>query len=222
MKVSGVLFDLDSTLTDRAGSLELVSDQLISHYGKNLDCHSEKLCACLKRFDDGGHRTKGDFFANVVDNPIWNRAPSAVEFAEVWRAVFPSCAVLIDDARPVLEALRDRGVRLGIVTNGTARSQNEKLDVLGIRPLMSTVVVSETIGSSKPEVKIFQHALREIGLDARDVLFVGDHPEKDVLGAMAVGMRAVWVRGDHPWPEGAKQPEHAIGRLGELLTIISE
>jgi putative hydrolase of the HAD superfamily len=55
------------------------------------------------------------------------------------------------------------------------------------------VVVSGDLGIAKPDPSIFEHALEQLGVDAADAVMVGDSMSKDVEGALAAGMRAVWV-----------------------------
>ncbi len=67
-----------------------------------------------------------------------------------------------------------------------------------------------------PEPEIFQCALRALNVRAGQTVFVGDHPEADVHGAKAVGMKAVWMQ-DEYWPE----PEDAvIAQLWDLPGVI--
>ena len=99
-----------------------------------------------------------------------------------------------------LEELHSRRLKLGIVTNGDSRGQNTKIDALGIRSYMGTVVVSQAVELEKPDRRIFQLALRELGAEPAETWFVGDHPVNDVLGASAAGMNSVWLKGALAWP----------------------
>ncbi len=104
---------------------------------------------------------------------------------------------LYDDAPPVLEALRGRGLRIGLLSN-TARDLDEfvahhRLDV-------DAVLTSRTHGKTKPHATIFRRMLELLGVAAGEALMVGDTLEDDVEGALAVGMQAVLVdrEGRHP------------------------
>lgn len=131
-------------------------------------------------------------------------------------AVFPGCASPAEGLHEVLTALRARGLRLGVVTNGVVARQAPKVEALGLGELVDAVVISEAVGVSKPDRRIFDFALSALGVRPGDAWFVGDNPLNDVLGASAAGMTAVWFRRG-PWPAGHAEPELRIEALGELL-----
>ena len=112
------------------------------------------------------------------------------------------------------------GIVLGLVTNGTVRGQERKLDVLGLRRYFQTVVVSEAVGVKKPHAAIFQYALAGVGIAAEHAWFVGDHPENDILGASRAGLRTVWLASSHTWPAEHALPQYQIGSLRELVPLI--
>ena len=120
-----------------------------------------------------------------------------------------------------LGELRSRELKLGIVTNGNARVQNAKIDALGIRTYMGTIIVSEAVGMKKPEPRIFELALRELSATPAETWFVGDHPVNDILGASAVGMNSVWLRGLIAWPDGQGEPKRQIRSLTELNSVLA-
>jgi putative hydrolase of the HAD superfamily len=141
--------------------------------------------------------------------------------ADHWHAEFGRCAQPATDLDVMLAALSDRGMRIGVVTNSTrAAVQNAKIDTVGIRQHLDSVVVSETAGFEKPDKRIFQMALAELGLEPNQAWFVGDNPVKDILGASAVGLPPVWKRGNLDWPEEHDQPDLQIDSLEELLPLV--
>jgi putative hydrolase of the HAD superfamily len=128
---------------------------------------------------------------------------------------------LFPDAEPVLRALRARGYRLGIVTNGSVHLQGGKIAHLGLAPLVEVVLISEREAVRKPAREIFLRAAERLGVPAPECLFVGDNPEADVAGALAAGMRAVWRQGSLPWPGGlSATPTHTIETISELLKLL--
>ena len=85
---------------------------------------------------------------------------------------------------------------------------------------LSTVVISEAIQVQKPDPRIFAHALTQIGCRASDTWFVGDHPVNDVLGAGAVGLRAIWLSGVCPWPPDRPAAQWQIATLGDIVELV--
>jgi putative hydrolase of the HAD superfamily len=101
---------------------------------------------------------------------------------------------LFDDATEALETLRDRGYRLGCVTNrafGGPAFVNE-VEEHGLADFFEVVSVSCDLGYMKPHPKIFQHALDALGVPPEETVMVGDSLGADVAGAQALGMTAVW------------------------------
>ncbi len=122
---------------------------------------------------------------------------------------------IFPEVRPALEALREHYV-LVAVTNG-----NANLKMVGIDDLFHDVVTARTAGAAKPAQKIFDAAVRAGGADPEQTLHVGDHPELDVDGAIAAGLRAVWVnRNGKPWPKNLRKPHGIVAHVGQLQTLL--
>jgi putative hydrolase of the HAD superfamily len=120
-----------------------------------------------------------------------------------------------------LKALRRRGFRLGIVTNGETEFQTRHVDALGFGPLVDIVLVSQAEGSRKPEAASFLRAAKRLGVEPAHWLLVGDNPTVDILGAHAAGMKTVWFKSEMAWPEGiVPMPGTSINALPELLCLI--
>ena len=123
-----------------------------------------------------------------------------------------------------VQALADRGYALGCVTNTLADTAaiRTMLRIHGFEPLMRSVVVSADEGWRKPHVSLFQKAMRELGAEPRESVFVGDSPVHDIGGAKAAGMRAVLTRqyATRPYDASLPQPDAVIDHLRELLDVI--
>lgn len=90
-------------------------------------------------------------------------------------------------ARTALENLAGR-YRLAALSNG-----NADLARIGLDHLFDVVLSAEKVGRAKPDPAMFERALRDTGVRARDALHIGDHPEQDVQAAHAHGLRPVWA-----------------------------
>jgi putative hydrolase of the HAD superfamily len=116
---------------------------------------------------------------------------------------------LYEDTLPVLAALREHGLRIGLVSN-TGRDleafvAHHALDV-------DAAVGSGAHGKTKPHPAIFRSALDRLGVRADEAAMVGDSPEDDVAGARALGMQAFLVDREGRFPE-------AVGRLPDLRAL---
>jgi putative hydrolase of the HAD superfamily len=96
------------------------------------------------------------------------------------------------DAADALDRLAQSHV-MALVTNGAACLQREKLAASGLSDYFEVVVVSADIGTAKPDSFVFEHALSALGCEQDDAVMVGDSLSKDVDGALAAGLGAVWV-----------------------------
>jgi HAD superfamily hydrolase (TIGR01549 family) len=125
----------------------------------------------------------------------------------------------------VLQVLRARGVRLGVLSNAPSNLPSF-LEQLGIAPLLDFSVVSAVEGVKKPDRRIFEIALSHAGVAPAEALHVGDMYLEDVLGGRAVGINTLLIeRGaralfpSYRESEGrGLAPDTVIGDLREVLT----
>ncbi|HZS29642.1 MAG TPA: HAD-IA family hydrolase [Gaiellaceae bacterium] len=117
---------------------------------------------------------------------------------EVWRSQY----AVLASAQALLESLRDRGFKTGLVANSwpdPPRVLRADAEELGLAPLLDTMVWAAEAGVRKPAPEIFLRACDELGIEPAAALFVGDDLVADVQGAAAVGMstvQALWFRAD--------------------------
>lgn len=119
----------------------------------------------------------------------------------------------VEDAREVLEALRARGLKVGVLSN-TLPSIGRTLDALGLADLVDVAIATCTVGVHKPEPGAFTFALDAFGLPAPAVLFVDDRPE-NVEAARALGLRAALIDLDGRVPG-------ALHRLSDVLALVGD
>lgn len=99
----------------------------------------------------------------------------------------------LEGAPELVRALHGRA-KLGIITNGFRYLQDARLAYNGMASYFEWVVVSEELGTAKPNPPIFAHALERMGHPAPErVLMVGDTPATDILGGNLAGMRTCWL-----------------------------
>jgi putative hydrolase of the HAD superfamily len=117
-----------------------------------------------------------------------------------------------DDVRPALQAARERGQRLVVVSNWDV-SLLGVLRGLELEPLLDAIVTSAGAGARKPSPAIFEQALELAGVAAAEAIHVGDTLDEDVAGARAAGIEPVLIRrSDGPPVPGVR----TISSLAEL------
>jgi putative hydrolase of the HAD superfamily len=126
------------------------------------------------------------------------------------------------DAPPLLRTLRERGIKVGVLSNTMwSRDWHERVFARdGVLDLIDGAVYSSEIPWTKPHAKAFHAAMDAVGAtDPARCVFVGDRPFDDIHGAKSAGMRAVQICTTHGHPTGSDlaQPDVIIERLSELL-----
>jgi putative hydrolase of the HAD superfamily len=128
------------------------------------------------------------------------------------------------DAAATLEALRPY-LTLGVITNGPAALQREKLAALELDAFFDLIVVDTEFGHPKPDPRIFEHVVCRTGIPAASLLFVGNSLAYDVTGARRAGWMSAWMNPSaqplprHFQPPNASTPDFVIHCLRDLQTL---
>jgi len=153
-----------------------------------------------------------------LDNTLADRSGAVA----MWIADFAAeHGLTSDDAAWITDCLtemRTRGWQIAIVTNGSTKQQNAKIDHLGFRSMVDAVTVSETLGIKKPAAGIFEHAASLCGvkLEQQVCWMVGDSAHHDIGGAQALGLSTAWIPRGRTWPVAQPSPEVIVRALASL------
>jgi 5'-nucleotidase len=123
----------------------------------------------------------------------------AANWSLAYRAHYQSLRRLVPGARSFLQRLHRRTI-LGVVTNNQVAEQEEKVARFGLSGLLDFLIVSEGVGVSKPDPRIFALALDKASAEPEEAVMIGDSWESDVLGARSAGIPAVWFNRFHRTP----------------------
>jgi FMN phosphatase YigB (HAD superfamily) len=127
-----------------------------------------------------------------------------------------------DGLHEVLAYFKNKGIPMGIVTNGDPRVQNYKIDKLGIREYVETIIISEEANTKKPAEGVFFLAIAGLKLKPREILFIGHDPESDIMGSTDAGLIPVWIRRNREWARDYKRPKYIIDSLIELIYLFDD
>jgi putative hydrolase of the HAD superfamily len=216
-----MFFDLDETLTDRTHSIGHYAERFHGDFADRLaSTTAATIATALLTADVRGYRPRAEVLRDFSRRLPWRTVPEISHVQRHWETCFPRSVVARAGLAQTLSTLHTQGMRLGVVTNGEVEFQVPKITQLAIGRYLSTVVISEAVQVQKPDPRIFAYALTEIGCRAADTWFVGDDPVNDVLGAAAVGLRAIWLTGVRPWPPDRPASQWQIAALGELIELV--
>jgi putative hydrolase of the HAD superfamily len=145
-------------------------------------------------------------------------------FLEAEHAAWQPARQLAATTHALLDSLRGRGLKLGLVSNAIDPPAllHRDLEQLGVASRVDTAVFSSEVGWRKPHPAIFQRALDALGVVAERTLFVGDTLAADVAGAAKLGMRtclALWFRADED--AAAPEPEFRAFTQMDVLTAVA-
>jgi putative hydrolase of the HAD superfamily len=160
------------------------------------------------------------YTASIIEH-MGGRGPRVVEAA---REIYEQWASnhhfeMYDDAAPVLRALQERGLKVGIISN-SHRSLDAFCEHFSLGSLIHATVSSSEHGYMKPHRSIFDTALERAGVPAQAALMVGDSLKHDVEGALAAGMKAVLLRRSGEVPADVPAGVPVIRTLHELIEIL--
>lgn len=161
-------------------------------------------------------RLLGEFDVQVNDEEL-------ARFLEAEHAAWQPARQLASTTHALLESLRERGLKLGLVSNAFDPPDllHRDLAQLGVAQRLDVALFSSEVGRRKPDPAIFQRALDALAVAPERALFVGDTLATDVAGARAVGMRtcqAVWFRADDDG--AAPEPDFRAFTQMDVLSIV--
>ena len=148
----------------------------------------------------------------------YDRPALAHAMAERYRDLRDAALHLIPGAVDALERLRERGVRLGLVTNGTGPDQRAKIERFDLARHFDHIQIEGEFGCGKPQPRVYHAAMDALRSQPDDTSFVGDNLEWDVAAPQRLGLYAIWVDTARAGlPDGTVvRPHRIIHSLAEL------
>lgn len=110
--------------------------------------------------------------------------------------------------------------KLYVASNGIKKMQLSRLSLAGLLPYFTDIFVSDDIGFEKPDIRFFNECLRRSGLEAENILFIGDSLEADIKGCQSKGIAACWYNPKHISRPHNQSLEYEIDNLQELRKFL--
>ncbi|HZT13072.1 MAG TPA: HAD family hydrolase [Candidatus Baltobacteraceae bacterium] len=205
-EIHGVLFDLDDTLHDDTFAFttaaEEVAREVAAEHGIDAIALKDAYVAEAEGF---WHRLTSDQLKtklSALRTTMWGNALTAVGIADPelaqrsaanYNAYRKKYFSPFPGAIDLLRSLKERGKRLGIVTNGVSETHREKIALLQIAQYFDAIFLADEVGMVKPDPLLFAHACRKLGTSPAHSAMVGDRYERDIAGALEAGLYTIWV-----------------------------
>lgn len=220
---SAICFDLDDTLLEYNQDPDAVLDAAHRTAGVGRFCSPDELWSVAS---DVGHVESDHEFLTRLFRTAARRHGGPTESAASLARGYEDATDHTDvsfrpGAADALELARAHGP-VGLITNGSRRTQETKLDALGIGSAFETRVFAGDETPPKPATDPFEQALVELDAGPTETLYVGNSLEYDVAGAKRAGLRAAWFPADHERDAepDAHVPDHRFETLAELQSVL--
>ncbi len=222
--VRAVLCDLDDTLFDHTHATRValsgVQDdepalgcwpaaELERRHAEILEVmHQEVLAGRLSIEDARSERFRRLLLDADGSGAACDRAPG---LARLYRSEYERAWRTVPGALDLVAAIKRAGLALAVVTNNIASEQRMKMARCGLDAFVDALITSEEIGATKPDVRIFEAALSQLGAKPHQAVMIGDAWQTDILGARAAGVRPIWFN-----RAGAASPDPSVAELRAL------
>ncbi len=143
------------------------------------------------------------------------------DLVKKYYSVIYSRRKVYSDVIPTLDALKEMGVRMGIISNTTnpGYMKEYELSLSGLNPYFEFSIYSSVVPFRKPHSSIFQLAIHRLNYRPEEILYVGDNLHADVEGSQGVGILSAWINRNHKVLPSGIVPNYEISSLTDLLKI---
>lgn len=234
-----ILFDLDDTLLVAFGPAQSQWQRTIAAFADRLGpIEAQAVAAAVSgasaelwadpgrhkywrhRIDEARRKIVADAFAALAATGHPVPAQSVGDaMADAYNALHDEELAMFPDAHETLDALKERGVKLALITNGAREPQRAKVVRFALEHRFDHIQIEGEHGFGKPEERAYTHAMEVLGVGSHETWMVGDNLEWEVVGPQRLGIYAIWHDGyGVGLPPGCPiKPDRIIRRVSELL-----
>lgn len=203
-EVKAVLFDLGGTLIRPSNDqIPYVMKRILKHCG--IDRSLEEITHAWKEAEKGLDfrdltRLLDEFWVQwnkrILNNlQVDSEDRNLAEFIKTHWWDYSDVS-LYPDAKRILPILKQKGLQIGLITNGLQSDIDEILPKVGLQDFFHIVVVIDTLRMMKPDVEVFHYALRKLKTAPANAVFIGDEVEADYKGAQRSGLTVYLINRD--------------------------
>ncbi|MEI5963946.1 HAD-IA family hydrolase [Bacillus albus] len=223
MSYKAMLFDLDDTLLDRDKAVDnfflLVLEKCYE------DVSDTVKNTMLQKFKEYDKREYGISDKTIVLDSLFDEFAPKYRLPhnyiqDFWNENFPKCFSIYQNTIHFLNQIKKQ-FKVGVITNGSTQRQKAKIFNTNLNKYFETIIISEEVGFSKPDKRIFELALNKLNVQPENTLFIGDDLEKDIAGPQNVNIKGVWFNPQKIKNTTQIQPYAEINTLDSLLSYVT-
>jgi putative hydrolase of the HAD superfamily len=221
--IRAVIFDLDDTLISEKKYVESGYQHISKLLSKKFDKDQQELfqeLTCLF------NQSSKNVFNRLLDKYGFDYTKnSIIELVEEYRNHLPTIEYF-DDVFLCLEDLKKRGIKLGIITDGYANAQRQKLKAVKAEKYFDEIIVTDELGREfwKPHPIAFELMKEKLNVEFSEMLYIGDNPEKDfyigsIYPIVTIRIYRNGIYREKEYLSNVKE-KHSIYRLSEIVETI--
>jgi len=213
--IKAIFFDLDNTLIDRNAAHTSCVKQFFAEFLPQYLFESEQIN--IEQEDNWGYTPRSNFCHWFIQR----YHPEGWDESSFWEYIRNNISLFVPPTSPelvqLIQALQKQ-YRLGIITNGSTHNQGQKMQQAQLTTLFEAqnIYISQQYGLSKPNKGLFEEVLHQQGLQAQEILFVGDDPINDIWGATQLQMPTAWLHHQRMWTKQDYRPTYILNNLLDL------
>lgn len=220
--IEAILFDLDNTLMDfmlmKRKSCESAIDAMVNaglKMGREkgmrilFDLYGEKGIEYNRIFQEFLRKTIGKIDYRILAKGIVAYRRAQIAYVKPYPGTVKT-----------LIKMKEKGMKLGIVSDAPSVNAWIRLVEMNIGDFFDVVITLHETGKKKPSKVPFLKAIKEIGVKPENVLFVGDWPERDIMGAKALGMKTAFAKYGSSKKVRKHGADYELDKIEDLLKIV--
>lgn len=187
-----VIFDLDDTLYPEMDYV-ISGFKVVSQYvSTKINMKSHRVFNnLLKLFEEDRNNVFDRLLESYdVDKGVVKKC------VNLYRNHYPDIR-LTEEVHELLQLLKEKGLKIGIITDGRPESQWNKIKALGLEKYCDSIIVTDELGGieyRKPNEIPYKKVLQELGVEAKEAIYIGDNPAKDFITANKLGMFTIMFK----------------------------
>ena len=225
--IKAVFFDIDDTLYDTSGFARLARKAAINvMIDAGLPLSSDEAYKLLKEIIKEKGSNYDKHFNILTKRVFGEEKPLLIALGMItYHNVKFALLRLFPKTPSTLIYLKSKGYHLGVISDGITIKQWEKLIRLGLNHFFDEVVTSEEAGVEKPDEKIFRLALDRMGCQPTKSIMIGNKFNKDIIGAINIGMSAILVNSELTPDEKEYLEENnieldVVSNIGDIVELL--